>query len=360
MDKKNPEEQLDAYINQIYSHYYKPSPSMSVLVVDNGKAVYKKSFGYANIDTLEKATPDTTYRLSSTSKMFIAMAIIMLKERGQLDFDTKVCDILDDFPEYGKEITIKHLLEHKSGIKDFYNLTGLLNKQFDENNQVLDSDVYEMVKKAGSTNFPPGTSFQYSDTGYIMLGLIVEKVSGMKLSDFMSENIFKPLEMNDTVLYDKTLDNYIPNRAYGAEPDGTKYKFITKDQSYSSATRSDGTVYTSIEDMYKWDQALYTDKLVRKETLKEAYTPPDVAYPAGDYLARWKYTCGWIFLKNDDGDLIQYHSGWTTGFSTIYYRIPEKKRAIVVLSNMTDDDYAYNLPTKIAEIYGFGSNIKEW
>lgn len=332
---------------------------MSVLVVDNGKAVYKKSFGYANIETLEKATPDTTYRLSSTSKMFTAMCIIILKDRGLLDFDTKVCDILDDFPEYGKDITIKHLLNHESGLVNLYEEhNNILNKDFDENNPILDSDVYEMVKKAGSTIFPPGTSFQYCCTNYVLLGLITEKISGMSLPDFMAENIFKPLNMNDTVLYDWSLDNYVPNRAYGSEFDGTKYKI--KDQYYASATRGDGSVYTSVEDMYKFDQALYTDKLVRSETLKEAYTPPDVTHTGGDYLARWKYTCGWVFKKNNDGELIQYHSGWTAGFSTIYFRIPERKRAIVVLSNMTDDNYAYNLPTKIAKIYGFGSNIKEW
>ena len=349
IDKKSPEEKLDAYMNQIYSKdHYDPAPSMSILVVDHGEVVYQKSFGYANVETLEKATPNTNYRLASVTKMFTAMCAIILKDRGLLDYDTKVSDILEDFPEYGKDITVRHLLNHTSGLRDFYDLVDLLDENFDEKNQVLDSDVYEIVKRAGSTTFPPGSTFQYTDAGYIVLGLVVEKVSGMELSDFMYENIFEPLKMYNTVAYDKTLDVKIKNRAYGAELDGTKY--ITKDQSYSSATLGDGGVYSSLEDLYKWDQALYSDILVSEDTLKEAYTPPRSLDLLGNNV---NYTSGWGFGQNDQGELVQFHDGSTQGFSTSYYRIPEQKRAIIVLSNKNNDNDAYELYELIRKIYDF-------
>lgn len=343
-DHTTKEEQLDKHMNQLFNSGNQPS--ISILVVDNGEPVYKKSFGYANIETLEEATPSTNYRLASVSKMFTAMSIMILKDRGQLDYDMRVKDILEDFPEYGKDITIRHLLYHTSGLKSFYDLTELLDEQFDEENQILDSDVYEIVKRADCTNFTPGAMFEYSDTGYIMLGLIVEEVSGTKLSDFMKENIFIPLNMDNTVIFDKTLDMSINNRAYGTDSDGTKY--FTKDQSYSSATRGDGAVYSSLEDLYKWDQALYSDILVSKETMQEAYTPPGYLNSTYD-----NYTCGWIFRKNGKGQLELCHNGSTQGFSTIYFRIPEKQQAIIVLSNKNESDIAYELHEKIRKIYDF-------
>jgi len=346
-DKKSPEEKLDEYVNKIYSKDHDPAPSLSILVVDHGKVVYKKSFGYANINTLEKANTNTNYRLASITKMFTAMCAMILKDRGLLDYDTKVSDILKDFPKYGKDITVRNLITHMSGLRDYYDLVDLLNENFDENNQLLDSDVYEIVKRADSTYFPPGSTYKYSDTGYTVLGLVVEKVSGMELSDFMNENIFKPLKMYNTVAYDKTLDIKIKNKAYGTEPTGTQY--IIKDQSYSSAVLGDGGVYSSVEDLYKWNQALYSDILVREDTLKEAYAPP--RYLNSLYN---NYNFGWFFRKNGRGELEQYHNGSTQGFSTYYLRIPEQKSTIIVLSNKNYDDNAYELHEYIRKIYDFG------
>lgn len=159
--------ELDDVMNDYYSSD-KNMPSTSILIVDNGEIVYKKCYGYANVETLEKATPESTYRLASVSKMFTSMGIIVLKDRGLLDFDTRVGDIFDDFPEYGKDITVKQLLEHTSGLKDFYDLTGLLDEEFDVDNQLLDSDVYEIIKRSDSTYFEPGKVHKYTDTGYVL------------------------------------------------------------------------------------------------------------------------------------------------------------------------------------------------
>ncbi len=351
VEKKTPEEKLDKYIQNLYSKYDGPTSSIAVLVVDDGKILFNKSYGYANVDTLEKATSNTNYRIASLTKMFTAMSIMILKDRGQLDYDTKVIDILEDFPEYGKDITIRHLLMHTSGLKDFYELTDLLDKEFNEENQLLDADVYEIVKKSDSTYFEPGQIHRYSDAGYIVLGLIVEKISGMTLSDFMDKNIFKPLHMDNTLLYDKMQNPEIKNRAYGTEY--RVNKFITSDQSFSSATRGDGGVYTSLDDLYKWDQALYDgmkkDILVHKETLREAYTPPKMLNGSYD-----NYNFGWMFRKNGNMYFEQYHTGGTQGFITCYLRLPDQKKTFIILSNRNDDEAPWEIDTIIRELYGFG------
>lgn len=156
-------QKLDNYMEQFFQD--EVNPSISILIIDDGKAVYRKSFGYANLQTLEVATPCTNYRIASISKMFTAMSIVILKDRGLLGYDDRVQDILDDFPDYGKNITVKHLLNHTSGLRDYNDeLLYLLDGSFDENNQLIDSDVYEMIKKADSTYFKPGSKFRYSDT----------------------------------------------------------------------------------------------------------------------------------------------------------------------------------------------------
>ncbi len=349
VNSRTPEQQLDNYIQKEYCKYNSPSSAISILIVDNGKIVYNKSYGYANIETLEKADSDTNYRLASVTKMFTAMCAMILKDRGLLDYDTKVSAILEDFPEYGKDITVRQLLTHTSGLRDFYDLTDLLDEDFNEENQLLDSDVYEIVKRADSTYFTPGNHFKYSDTGYIVLGRVIEKVSGMTLSEFMDKNIFKPLKMNNTVAFDKRQNPEIKNRAYGTQLHGNK--FIVKDQSYSSATLGDGGIYTSLDDLYKWDQALYSDKLVSKETLEEAYTPTKPLNSLYDC-----YNCGWNFGKNGGGFLEQLHWGETQGFTNIYVRIPYLKKTCIILSNENNNsNQIQRLDKKIRELFDFGS-----
>ncbi|WP_312649581.1 serine hydrolase domain-containing protein [Aminipila sp.] len=350
VNSRTPEQQLDNYIQKEYCKYNSPSSAISILIVDNGKIVYNKSYGYANIETLEKADSATNYRLASVTKMFTAMCAMILKDRGLLDYDTKVSDILEDFPEYGKDITVRQLLTHTSGLRDFYDLTDLLDEDFNEENQLLDSDVYEIVKRADSTYFTPGNHFKYSDTGYIVLGRVIEKVSGMTLSEFMDKNIFKPLKMNNTVAFDKRQNPEIKNRAYGTQLHGNK--FIIKDQSYSSATLGDGGVYSSLEDLYKWNQALYSNILVSNETLEDAYTPAKYLNSLYD-----NYNCGWFFRKNTEGQMEQTHDGATQGFSTFFLRIPEKEQAIVVLSNRNNDQQAYELHKYIRKLYNFGDEV---
>lgn len=342
-EKVGKEEAMDALIGKYF--LIEPSASIAVMVVDEGEVVYQKAFGYENIETLKEATPKTNYRLASVTKMFTAMGTAILVDQGKLTYDTLVKDILPDFPSYGDKISVQDLLRHRSGLYDFYDRTDLLDQSFDVDHQVLDTDVYEIVKKSEGLAYETGERFDYVDVNYILLGLIIEEVSDMSLTDFMDTYIFEPLEMKNSLCNDNTMSFEIANRAYGTDILNDKY--YTKDQSYSSATRGDGNVYTSLEDMYKWDQALYGNKLLSKEGMATYLTPPrrpDMYYDNYDF--------GWMFISNAENQLEMIHNGASQGFSTFYTRIPEKKQAIIVLSNRNYADEVYTLHEKIRDIYG--------
>lgn len=179
------------------------------------------------------------------------------------------------------------------------------------------------------------------------LGLIVEEITGKTLSQFIHDNIFKPLDMRKSVAYDKRSDDGIANRALGTSKRNSTY--ITKDQSYASAVLGDGGIYTSLDDFYKWDKGLYNDVLVSKASLEEAYTPPK--YLDFDYD---NYTCGWFFRKNADNQLEQLHDGGTQGFTTYYMRGPDKKQSIIILSNRNiAESVCDTIPREIRKIYDF-------
>ncbi|MEA4988073.1 MAG: serine hydrolase domain-containing protein [Anaerovorax sp.] len=341
-----PEQKLDHHLMKLTKD--SNSPSLSVLIADHGKVVYKKSFGYANVEEKIPATPSTNYRLASVTKMFTAMCIILLKEQGRLDYEAPVHTILKDFPEYGKDITVRHLLTHTSGLKDYYGEpTELIGGGFTETNQLTDHDVYEIVKRMDGTYFEPGKDFQYSDTGYTVLGQVVEAISGTSLADFMTENIFKPLDMTQTVAYDPVHDPTIPNRALGAER--RKGIYITHDQSYSSGVLGDGGVYSSLEDLYKWDQALDNGTLISKEALNEAYHIPSHNFPSQSYT----YRCGWFIFESQNDIIEQSHNGATQGFSTYYLKQPMLGKTLIVLSNKNLNDDAYELHTLVRSLYDF-------
>lgn len=341
-----PEQELDTYLENLIRN--KQSPSLSVLVIKEGKTVYKKSFGYANVQTKEKATPASNYRLASLTKMHTAMCAIILHEKGLLDYEAKVSSILPDFPLYGKDITVRHLLTHTSGLKDYYgDPVDLLNRSFDKDHQLQDADVYEIVKRLDGTYFIPGSTYRYSDTGYTVLGQIIEKVSHQSLASFMKENIFEPAHMTQTIAYVQSSGIPVENRVYGSGTTGSK--FIINDQSYSSAVIGDGGVYSSLNDLEAYDQALYTDSIVSQSALQEAYkTQTDFGT-----VAYHPYRFGWFFKENRTAIIEQYHDGSTQGFSTYYLRQPDSHNAIVVLSNKTMDIPAYQLHQLIRRLYGF-------
>jgi CubicO group peptidase (beta-lactamase class C family) len=333
-------EQRTAAVDALFQDYAQPgAPGASVMLIKGGKVLLAKSYGLANREEKVPSVPDTNYRLASVTKQFTAMAIMILADRQQLSFDDPITEYFPEFPAYGKEITIRHLLNHTSGLPDYEDLippgTVL---------PVVDINVLRLLQKEQKTYFTPGSQFRYSNTGYTFLALIVEKVSGQTFARFLKDNIFKPLHMDHTVAYEQGV-SAVQDRAYGYTQ--TQDNFARTDQSLTSSVLGDGGIYSSVKDLYQWDQSLYTTKLVSKKMLAQAFTPGKSTLhdKAIEYGFGW-FVCEYRGLRNI------WHSGNTVGFSTRIERFPDKKFSVIILTNRNDAALA-EIPRKIADLYLF-------
>ena len=297
-------------------------PGASLLVIKDGKAVLDRSYGLANLEDDDKATPATNYRLASVSKQFTAAAILLLAEQGRLKLDDPVRRWLPTLPETTSAVTLRQLLDHTGGLVDYEDLippgtTG----------QVSDNDVLRMLSATSKTYFAPGTAYRYSNTGYVLLGLVVERASGYSLPLYLKQQIFQPLGMDHTLLYEKGGPE-VDDRAYGySEVNG---QWTRTDQSVTSATRGDGGIYSSVEDLAKWDAALYDNRLLSDASRKLAFSP-HVKVTGEPYEASYGY--GWRIT----GDTL-WHSGESIGFRNIIVRWPKQHLTVIILSNRNDPE----------------------
>ncbi len=325
-----------AEVDSLLSSYSGNVPGASLLIIHNGEKIYQHAYGMANMEEKIYVEANTNFRLASVTKEFTAAAIMLLIERGKLNFSDNLTEIFPGFPSYGKKIKITNLLNHTSGLIDYEDLipdTATV--------QVHDKDVLRLMTEQDSTYFVPGSEYRYCNSAYCVLAMVVEKISGESFAGFLRENIFKPLGMSNSVAYQKGIST-IKNRAYGYSL--KEGKFIRNDQSITSATLGDGGVYTSINDLFKWDQSLYTDKLLPLKMIRESFTRGTLNN--GEKI---NYGYGW-HLKKYLGHEIVYHDGETRGFRNIIYRIPDLKFTIILLTNRNKGD-TVNLAEKIASIY---------
>jgi CubicO group peptidase (beta-lactamase class C family) len=295
-------------------------PGLALMLIENGTASVTRSFGLANLATGLRCEPRTNFRLASVTKQFTAMAILILAERAGLSLEDKLARFFPDFPPYGKAITIRQLLTHTSGLPDYEDLIPL-----DGTVAVKDRDVLEVLQRQDETWFPPGARFGYSNGGYALLALIVEIVSGLGFARFLRENIFLPLGMNNSVAYEAGKSE-VPHRAIGYCDMGSF--FAERDQSLTSAVLGDGGIYSSVLDLFQWDQALYTEKLIRRSLLREAFT----AHSRVSDMRGSGYGFGW-YVKGQGYKKDLWHYGSTCGFTTSFHRFPAKKRSVILLAN---------------------------
>jgi len=323
-------------INDLINKYYDYGQfNGSVLVSGNGNVILSKGYGYAEMEWKIPNTPDTKFRLASVSKQFTAMLIMQLVEKGQLSLEGKVSDYLPYYrKDIGEKVTIQQLLTHTSGIFNYTDDSKKMKAK--EKDQMK---VKELVEELCSRelDFEPGTKYNYSNSGYVILGAIIEEVTGKKYEDVLQENIFMPLNMANSG-YDHNSD-IIENRASGYEK--TMEGFSHSRYIDMSITFSAGALYSTVNDMYKWDQALYTDKLVSKETMNQIFTPHLDGYGFGWHIKNAE-------IGNIKKNLIT-HSGGIFGFNTIIMRFPEDNNCIVILNNFSNGNIR-NLGNSIAAI----------
>jgi CubicO group peptidase (beta-lactamase class C family) len=324
-------------------------PGAAVLIVKDGSVVFERGYGITDLRTMRGIDARTNFRLASVTKQFTAAAVILLVRDGKLRYEDSLTDIFPDFPEYGRAITIRHLLTHTSGIPDYEDLMPQADSSAPvEQVQIKDAGVRELLKRQDSGKFVPGAKWAYSNSGYVLLGLVVEKASGRTFREFLRDRIFVPLKMTGTVAYEPAKNN-VPNRAYGHTMEGGGWR--ETDQSPTSATLGDGGVYSSLSDLRKWDEALRRRTLLSEPEMRPALTPVSVlegppTEPDGALAA---YGFGW-FLNPWKGHARMWHYGETIGFRTAIQRFPDDGLTVIVLCNRADFE-ARALALKAAGLY---------
>lgn len=344
------EPQIDQIFGELRSVH---APGAAVLVLQNGNIVFERGYGVADLRSLRKIDTHTNFRLASCTKQFTAMSVMLLVHDGKLHYEDRLTDVFPDFPEYGKSITIRNLLNHTSGLLDYEDLMEKSSADASGNfPQIKDAGVLAILKQQKTTKFPPGTKWDYSNSGYAVLAMVVEKVSGQPFGSFLHDRIFAPLKMNETVAYEKG-KNTVSNRAYGHTHEGAHESGVWRqmDQSPTSAVLGDGGVYSSLDDLAKWDQALAHHVLLSEAEMAPAITPvkvPDnsVQEPDGKPAA---YGFGW-FLNSYKGHRRMWHYGETVGFRSTIQRFVDDKLTIIVLCNR-DDVIPATLALKVADLF---------
>jgi CubicO group peptidase (beta-lactamase class C family) len=330
------------------------TPGAAVLVLENGRVIFERTYGVSDLRSFQKIDAHTNFRLASCTKQFTAMAIMLLVHDGKLHYEDRLTDVFPDFPEYGKSITIRNLLNHTSGLLDYEDLMAKPSAATSTEKipQIKDAGVLQLLKQQKTTKFPPGTKWDYSNSGYAVLAMVVQRVSSQSFGDFLHDRIFAPLKMNATVAYERDR-NAVSNRAYGQTHGGAAPEtgWQEMDQSSTSAVLGDGGVYSSLDDLAKWDQALARHTLLRETEMNPAITPVKVSdgsvqEPDGTPA---DYGFGW-FLNSYKGHRRMWHYGETVGFRTTIQRFVDDKLTIIVLCNR-DDLVPANLALKVADLF---------
>jgi CubicO group peptidase (beta-lactamase class C family) len=323
-------QKIDSLLNSLYS---KEKINGNFLIAEKGKVIYSHSFGLANETTKNKLNENSIFELASCSKQFTAMAIMILKEKGKLSLDDKITKYIPELSNYNG-ITIRNLLNHTGGLPDYMELMDSL---FDKSKIANNKDIIQIFSKyQPKILFEPNTKYEYSNTGYALLASIIEKASGLTYADYLSKTIFKPLKMKNTFVYTrrlspKKIDNYALGYVYS---DSLKKYFLPDELKETNmviwldGVVGDGTVNSTINDLLKWDRALYTNKLLTQEGVKEVF---EVATLKDE--SKTKYGFGWGIEDNADFGIITSHSGGWPGYVTFIERHITNDKTIIILQN---------------------------
>ena len=303
--------------------------SGAVYIVEDGNVIHNKAYGFANLRRERPITTTTPFQLASVSKIFTAAAVLVLYEDGKLNFDDKVSEHLEGWPY--EEMTIRHLLNHRSGLARYMAVASWYWK--DHLKPLTNKDVLsQYVKNKPVHFFTPGNGFNYCNTNYVILASLVEKLSGKSFGEFMQERIFDPLNMDNATIYSRGHTPEVEDQALGYKGGWRGYYVAPED--YLDGVYGDKGMYASIEDLAKFDQALYNYTLVKKETLDQAFAPGSKRrssnYGFGWRMRPWKY------------DNLVYHFGWWRGYRTCFIRDLERKLTVIILTNRDHPGYYVN------------------
>lgn len=310
-------------------------PGLALLVARRGEILRAEGFGFSNVELRVPVKPETLFQSGSVGKQFTATAVMMLVEEGKIRLDDSITKYLPDAPSSWKPVTIRHLLGHTAGFTDYP-------KGFDFRKDHTEAELLKIVE-AIPLAFPPGTKWRYSNLGYLTLGVLIHRVTGKFYGDVLEDSIFRPLGMKDTRVMSEA--DIVPNRAAG-------YRLVNgqlKNQEWVAPTlntTADGSLYFSIDDLAKWDAALYTEKLLKRSSLEQMWTPVTLknGQPNSGH-----YGFGWEITGSHGHRLIGHDGAWQ-GFTTQISRYVDDQLTVVVLTNLAEGDPA-RIAQHVAETY---------
>jgi CubicO group peptidase (beta-lactamase class C family) len=326
-------------IDKIFTDWdKKDTPGCGLGVMKDGQLIYARGYGMANLEYDIKNNSKSVYRIGSTSKQFTAASIVLLVEKGKLSLDDSLNKFFPDFPTYAKNITIRHLLNHTSGVRDYLTLSFL--KGIGPDDFFTDKDVMQWLINQTELNFTPGEEFVYSNSGYWLLGQIVNQVAEMTMAEFAEKEIFKPLGMYNTHFHNDHTQ-IVKNRASGYRPNdekGFQISMTTLDMI------GDGGIFTSIQDIKKWDDAYYDSKVLSKKFWEmmtqqgKLNNNEEIDYASG------------LFISDHKGLKTVSHGGAFVGFRAELLRFPEQKLSIAIFANRSDASPS-SMAYKVADVF---------
>jgi CubicO group peptidase (beta-lactamase class C family) len=327
--QKSKSERLDSLFTALHT---KKAFNGNVLIAEKGKILFEKSFGLANEQTGQKINPQTVFELASVSKQFTAMGIVLLAKQGKLNYDDKMAKYIPELDFYG-DITIRQLLHHTGGLPDYMEL---FEKHWDKTTFAVNQDIVNlMATHKPAVVFQPNEKYEYSNTGYALLGLIIEKASKKTFGNYLKDNIFTPLKMKNTLVYrSRYAPQKIENYALGYVPDSLGKKVLTDSFGktfytyYLDGIVGDGMVNSTLGDLLLWDRALYTDKLVNATDKALIFNSSKTTN--GEET---NYGFGWAVAKHEKYGKIVNHSGGWAGYITFIERHIDHDKTIILLQN---------------------------
>jgi CubicO group peptidase (beta-lactamase class C family) len=328
---------LSAKLDSFFRAQPSNQPGIALSIEKAGGIVYRRTAGLADVSAKVPLDSISNFRMASVTKQFTAMGILLLEKDGALTLDDPIRRWLPELRAgIGNRILIRHLLTHSSGLPDYESLIPPA-----QTRQVLDEDVLHLLATQDSTYFPPGSRFRYSNSGFCLLALIIERASHQSFATFIRERVFLPMHMDNSILYER--DHPITHRAMGYAKDSTG-NIVPSDQSITSATKGDGGVYTSLADYSKWIRALQEGRLIKLPATLRRLRQPITGMPDSYYAA------GWFITGNSP--VILFHSGSTCGFANFVIQIPGDEWSIVYFSNLADNTALFRDILKILKDTG--------
>lgn len=325
---------LTRKIDRLFAEWSRPdSPGFSLAVIDNGKIAYKRGYGMASLEHRVPISTATVFDIGSTSKQFVAFCIAILAKKGKISLKDEVQKYITELPRYKRPVTIANLIYHTSGIRDYLTLMELAGMRFE--NEYPDEEIIGLIAKQRDLNFEPGREFLYSNSGYLLLGEIVKRVSGMSLRDYAEKHIFSPLGMKNTHFHDDA-SMIVANKATGYVMGNGGLKVA---MSMFDAV-GDGGVNTTVEDLFLWDRNFYRNRLAGggRGLIDKITTPGELSDGS-----RLDYAYG-LFVNSYKGMRMISHGGAWVGYRAEILRFPEKKFSVICLSNLGQAN-----PTRIAK-----------